>query len=207
MNRLPLFKLIKSFSTAARAHFLGSLQALCTRKLDVIVVSPGGVATTFFIKYLRNFKRVNDPDDIDRLKHTARPPFFTGNTKFIYLHGDPKSIILSLERRGYLQYQIQKNGTFLTKEIKNLNDYLSTNKDLLRLNKSLTAWKKAEALSKNILTVHFNDLWSKKHLWANFLELSEAQISSFPDQRPRATDNTKLSNAQLQSLHKIYPSV
>jgi hypothetical protein len=82
----------------------------------IIVVSPGGTASTALIEHLAKFVSVNERNDSDGLKHMAAPPKWLAHrpqTRVIYLDRDISEIIHSLVRRGYLYEQLAKLGCFL----------------------------------------------------------------------------------------------
>lgn len=204
-KKFILFKPFRRFWVFLRSYILGMTLGFKANKFDVFVVSPGGVATTFFMEFLSDHLRINDPYDRDRLKHVACPPLFSRGMKFIYIYGKPQSIILSLAQRGYLNYQIHKNGKYLFfNKIDSLDDYINTGSDMLRLKASLAAWKRLESKSDNILTLDFEDIWKQKAEWAEFLGLSDEVMDSFPSRRFRYTDNIQLTDRQSAALRKIY---
>jgi hypothetical protein len=204
--------MIKNFCILARrsivvlrSYAFGAFLGFIARKNDVCIVSPGGVATTFFMEFIANYLKVNDPYDRDRLKHVACPPIFRRKIKYIYIHGEPKSIVLSLAKRGYLQYQIHKNGRLLIGcTVNSLDDYLNTGSDLLRLKPCLSAWQREEANSGQVLTLHFEDIWKRKAEWGAFLGLSEQVLDLFPERRDRYSDSIRLTAQQSAELNKIY---
>lgn len=60
-------------------------QAIIT-DLETIICSPGGVGTTFLIKFIAQYKSVNNSKDRDGIKHLDRPPLVLNNSlKAIYI--------------------------------------------------------------------------------------------------------------------------
>lgn len=84
--------------------------------LDVLIMSPGGAGTTYFIQYIKQYTslKVNDYRDVDGLKHIsmghlnrlcdAQPQ------KIIYLFNDPALTVESIFRRGWQSYHAPKLG-------------------------------------------------------------------------------------------------
>ncbi|ADE55009.1 hypothetical protein [Coraliomargarita akajimensis] len=207
MAKLSIGQILRGLGVVVRGYMFGFFYGLRARNCDVCVISPGGVATTFFMEYLADRVRVNNPYDRDYLKHVACPPFFRGRKKYVYIYGDPQSIVLSLARRGYLNYQIHKNGTLLTdRSIETYDEYLESGRDLLRLSSDLAAWKRAESGSDQIMTLHFEDLWARKNEWGAFLGLSAQDLEAFPERQPRNTESIELTAEQQAAFDKIYPA-
>ena len=119
-----------------------------SEELDVLIVSPGGVATTFLLRYVSKFMKTNDINDADGLKHIipAADFKFRKNLKVIYLTGDLPDIEQSLVKRGWLFEQYIKLGGNLSnfyksKEIKRHFRDLASNQlkifELLSSNSSI----------------------------------------------------------------------
>lgn len=200
-----LVYMVRRFLSVIVSYLRGVFLPLLSRNQQVCVVSSGGVATTFFMEFIGQHIAVNNPYDRDGLKHVACPPIFLGKKKYIYIYGDPKSILLSLARRGFLDYQIRKNGTFRTfGVIDTVEGYLSQNRDLLRLKKSLLAWERLASSNGNVLVLHFSELWTRMQEWGEFLNLSEQVMNTFPAQKVRHSDSIDLTPKQLIRFEVIY---
>lgn len=197
--------MVRRFLSVIRAYLYGFFLSVLSRNQQACVVSSGGVATTFFMEFIGQHLAVNNPYDRDGLKHVACPPIFLAKKKYIYIYGDPKSVLLSLARRGFLDHQIRKNGTFQTLEvIDSVEDYLSKNQDLLRLIKSLQAWKRLASRNENVLVLHFSELWTRKQEWGELLNLSEQVMDTFPAQKVRHSDSIDLTPEQRIRFEAIY---
>ncbi|MBI3333889.1 hypothetical protein HYZ97_00165, partial [Candidatus Pacearchaeota archaeon] len=58
--------------------------------LDVLVASCGGVGTSFFMRFLNRFKKVNCVNNCDGFKHlVAPPPVAQRKFKAVYIYGNP----------------------------------------------------------------------------------------------------------------------
>ena len=79
--------------------------------IDLLIVSPGGVATTTLINYLKLYKKVNDENDRDGYKHLNKFPFISkADLKILYIYGNYEKIYNSLKRRNIFQSQMVKLG-------------------------------------------------------------------------------------------------
>ena len=83
-----------------------SLEPQCP---PVLIVSPGGVASTALMEHIARFVSTNSPGDRDGLKHTIRPP--SDVQKAILVTGNPREVAASLRRRGYLGIHSAKMGS------------------------------------------------------------------------------------------------
>lgn len=185
MNHPRFPKLLAPFRHFKRAMSANKIRDVGL--LDVVVCSPGGVATTTFLNYLSEYVKTNCPDDGDSLKHVPRPEnillceYFFG--KIIYIYGDPEVIVDSLERRKYVRAQGSKLGCLsaallplpLARKglaraiVSQINSFLSASDDRL-------------------LCVEFNEIWEKKAELANFIGVSqELFVDNFPPRRSRET--------------------
>ena len=75
----------------------------------VLIVSPGGVASTALIEHISRFVLTNSPGDTDGLKHRLYPP--SNARKAILITGEPREVASSLRRRGYLGIHSAKMGS------------------------------------------------------------------------------------------------
>ena len=162
-------------------HKIGEL----SKDLDVLIVSPGGVATTFLLRYVSAFMKTNDIHDLDGLKHVTPPSdfVFREDLKVIYLTGELSDIENSLVKRGWLFEQYIKLGGYL--------HYFYNSKKLRSHFKVLVSdqFKIFRSLSKNnenVMIIHYDDLWDLKKELSNFLCLDpQSFVNSFPEKRTR----------------------
>ena len=75
----------------------------------VLIISPGGVASTALIEHISRFVMTNSPGDRDGLKHRLHPP--SNAQKVILITGEPREVASSLRRRGYLGIHSAKMGS------------------------------------------------------------------------------------------------
>jgi hypothetical protein len=158
-------------------------------KLDLLVCSPGGVATSALMNHLQKYLLVNSPGDSDGLKHLATPSKVTNVPKILYLTGELQPAIASLRRRGYLLPHVVKLGgwksipfTFFPKlweaRVKKL------------MSKQLAEFSRISQPS--CLVIPYELIWDKTEEIATFVGLDRSDFSStFPPKRVRATQRSQ----------------
>ena len=157
-----------------------------SKDLDVLIVSPGGVATTFLLRYVSTFMKTNDIHDLDGLKHiTPAPEFnFRKDLKVVYLTGELSDIENSLVKRGWLFEQYIKLGGHL--------HYFCNSKKLrshfkVLVSGQLKTFKTLSKNNENVMIINYNELWDLKKELANFLSLDPQNfVKAFPEKRSRA---------------------
>lgn len=152
--------------------------------IEVLIVSPGGVGTTFFIEYIMKFKRTNDPYDRDRLKHLCRPPnsiLQLGDCRVIMITGDEEDIYASLKRRGWDRIQSARLGS----PVGVIGPAeLAKNAFKKAVKNQAESWGNA---GLNLyLVVRYEDLWDKVDEVARFLEIEDPSFAkNFPERKNR----------------------
>lgn len=177
--------------------------------IDTLVCSPGGVATTSFMEFIRQYRTINDPWDRDGLKHIDRPPLTrNSNLKAIYIYGDPLNLIISLFRRNYQEVHSRKllaNYPTIAPilETEGIDDYLDKSVDRLKLENHFKNWKRG---SENypIMMIKYEDMWNNLPEVFNYLEIPASEISNFPEHKKRSADWRKASIKNQKKLHYIY---
>lgn len=151
-------------------------------KKERIIISPGGVATTFLIEYLSRFETVNDKNDIDGLKHLPYIPVdFHG--KIIFISGAPKEITSSLVRRDFQGIQAAKLGCVLCQFC-----WGALQRKLLirAVENQIRIFKKRK--DKNILFINYEDIWTKKEDIASHFGIhDESFCRNFPSRKQRTS--------------------
>ena len=86
---MPNIYIKKAKIKAQRLHVRFLKQQVIRGNINVLVCSPGGVGSSFFIAFLEKYKSVNSYKDRDGLKHIDRPPLtLNSNLKAIYIYGE-----------------------------------------------------------------------------------------------------------------------
>ena len=150
--------------------------------LEVLVVSTGGVGTTTLIEHLSKFVTVNDPDDIDGLKHSPLPNLQA--TRTIYLYGDIRRSTQSLRRRGYEERTLAKLGApfaiLIPDRIR--PDFFLKLAARGQIRRFIRASKK-DAFRFLVLT--YEELFESAEEIAAFLKISDDTfVAEFPRRRP-----------------------
>ena len=144
----------------------------------VLVISTGGVATTTLIKYLKLFSNINCENDSDGLKHLIRPPEVDyKKTKIIYIFGSDEKIFNSLKRRNIFNEQMMKLGCPLS--------FLFTGKlEKYFFSRCIKRQKKNFYNNDKILTLMFDEIWDKKEIIKNYLDInSKLFLEEFPSKK------------------------
>lgn len=153
--------------------------------LDVWVVSPGGVGTTFLMEYLSKYVRLNHPYDDDGLKHWPAPPAELSNNriKVIFVTGKIDNIVDSIDRRDWLATQSVNLGSVIGAISHRQRRRRAFRKAVQR---QFQTWSRLS--SDEILTLVYDDIWDSIPQIAEFLDLDVATfVDGFPKRKPRLT--------------------
>ena len=183
---------------------------LVSRELETLVVSHGGVGTTFIMEFIEQFRTVNCPYDRDGLKHLPLQPLSRNpNLKVLYVFGDPVEAAASLFRRGYQSTQSANLARInfvgprkITSET-TIAQYASKGQDDLHLNQHFDHWLE-NRLGYSTLFIDYRSIWANLETLFDFLEIPSKNIGSFPAQKPRNTSLEHLDSETLKGLTKIY---
>ena len=177
--------------------------------LDVLIVTPGGTASTAMIEHISKFLPVNNINDSDGLKHQPFPPRWLSKnpqTKVIFIDRDVSKIIASLERRGYVKEQLAKLGSFGgcfagTQSAKNM---LKAAIDRQRQN-----WHNHP--SANILFIEYETLWDKIETMRKFLGITDERfVNFFPRNEKRGIileATAKAHGRPLAQLEEVFANL
>lgn len=180
-----------------------------TEPIDVLVVSSGGVGTTFLMKAISKYLRVNDPDNKDGLKHLPIPPIPQGAApRVIYVYGDPVMACLSLFRRQYHHTQSKITQHFyrpahIVAFEDTLEDYLGQPKEGFFFQRHFENWRDTPT-AYPVLFVRYGNIHDELSRIADYLELGEEFITSFPPRRERQSSLAELTPALRQGLKNRY---
>lgn len=150
----------------------------------VIVVSPGGVGTTFLMDHLARYTSINSSADSDFLKHLPGVPerwLAKGKSRVIYVHGDFSRAYSSLKRRGWEKINYFKISGRPAGDLTEDEFILSATS---QLNSFCGA---ANRHPESVFIVDFDKVWNEKEAIRRFLNLPEDFASSFPARKQRHT--------------------
>jgi hypothetical protein len=151
-----------------------------------LVISTGGVGTTFLIDYISRFIEVNQRDDSDFLKHMPRLDDLESDQKIIFLKGDMDDAVNSIVRRGWVRIQASKLGNPFSLVHPAPQDLLRTAMD----EQSKFFLSLAETSPDNVLVIEYNDIWDQAPRIANFLCIEKSDfVKDFPKRKARSYKN------------------
>lgn len=179
------------------------------KNLDLVVSSFGGVGTSFLIRFLSDFKKVNPVNDKGSLKHIHHPPIsINPSQKFIYLFGNPIYATISLFRRNFHHLQsikIQKASGMNSpiEPAMTLEEYASQGVDRFGFKEHFYNWYHAECPNP-ILFIRYETLHN--HLWEilNYAELPLSALKTFPIREERHSNPEEIADETLKKLEQIY---
>ena len=148
---------------------------------SVLIVSPGGVASTLVIQQLAPYVDVNSASDRDGLKHLPRRP--NNPVRVLLITGDASAITASLSRRGYLGIHCSKFGNLL-----GVLAPLRTQEAIFR--REIRQQRKSFSRSRHpTLVIEYDELWDDIGRIASFLSLED---TSFCEDFPAKTKRRNL---------------
>lgn len=166
--RIPFFHKFKIYNTDVRN----------------LVVSPGGVGTTFVMEYLEKYIKINNKSDRDQLKHIPNIPLsLKKNVKILFITSNFEEIYKSLEKRDWVKYNALKLGSPLSK--------IHKKKKLKKIFYHLVE-KQKKAFENNkkhcILIIEYKDIWKKKMEIMKHFEIKNLEfLENFPEKKERTS--------------------
>ena len=153
------------------------------KHVQVCVVSPGGVGTTMLIGYIGRFRSTNCAWDCDGLKHLPRPPgnIESSDVKFIFVRGNAEDIYRSIKRRGWLDTQGGKLGSFMCALSRGWVQKRCFKQAVERQARHWTANN-----ASNLLIVDYEEIWDSIDKLAAFIDIDCERFNrDFPLRNPR----------------------
>lgn len=132
------------------------------------------------------------------------------NYRVIYLIGNPRLAVISIFRRNYQLYaldRLQVPFDVKKKFSKNwgLEEYANNGQDLFLLDEHVMNWvERPLPKSYSILVLKYEEIKNNKSVLFDFLELSRRQRSEFPTLAERKSNLTEVSTNTASGLAKIY---
>lgn len=178
---------------------------------EVVVVSYGGVGTTFLLRFLAQYMKTNDPDDSDGFKHSTLPLVsFNPKVKFIYVYGNPQLAATSLFRRSYHHDQsikLQKWSSHTTSPIPKemtLQEYASEGIDKFNFSNNFYNWYDKYLSSYPTMFVRYESIFDNIEAILDFLDLPKECIENFPKSKNRSSSIQDIPVETLGQLDNMY---
>lgn len=176
------------------------------KNIKTIIVSPGGVGTTFIMEFFSGFCDINCIHDSDGLKHVNNPIYLSKfeNAKALVIIGKPSDIALSLSRRKILREQLiklnKRSYRRIILKIIGFSSYMKLFNDPLGYEKFMRNWIHADGIER--LIVKYESIYKHEQNIKDFL-LGEIQteIDTFPPQKNR---NIKSNSNHHDSIKRKY---
>jgi len=178
-------------------------------RIEVLVVSAGGVGTTFLMDAIGQYKTVNNSSNLDGYKHLPIPPIsFNPKIKVIYVFGDPVLASISLFRRNYHHAQSKwatkfQEQTYIIPENLSLEDYALNHEDGHYFEKHFHNWRH-EFLCYPSLFLKYSAIHESLDDLSLFLELPESFAENFPEKKPRKSSLEDLDDKIVGGLREKY---
>lgn len=177
--------------------------------IQVIVVSYGGVGTSFLIDFISQYLLTNCSKDTDGLKHLDIPPLsLNPNLKVLYVYGDPVEAAISLFRRNYYYYHSVKllrnvpHLQALTRDY-NLSRYAEEGVDRLGLTNHFYNWWEHYPVY-NTLFIRYESIWKNLDALFDFLNIPKESKHKFPKQKQRVSSKELVEPKTINELNSIY---
>jgi len=163
-----------------------------------LVISPGGVGTTFLMAYI--VKKIpgislNHIHDNDGFKHMANFPWLLSKHKILYVNGDINDIVNSISRRGWVLQQSAKLGCSVCQLL--WNDEHLERSFIRAIKRQMNYFKSRE--SSNLMVTNYEDLWLKAEDIAIFFEAPDVNdfCKNFPKRKSRFS-STNYSQVEIK---------
>lgn len=174
------------YTLVLRRRSLAKLRTGKDRR-DVVVCSPGGVATTALMLHLGSFMEINHPSDSDGLKHLPNPRKLRTDQKIVFVHGETHEIIESLRRRKYVQSHVLKlggwRGLFVALRKSHGESFLA-----MQVEKQKRLFLSMP--SDQCFSVSYERLWDRTRELAEFLNLPDKFVADFPERKSRTNKSS-----------------
>ena len=181
------------------------------KKIQVLIVSAGGVGTTFLMREIEKYKTTNCSSNTDGYKHLPIPPIsFNQNLKVIYIFGNPILASMSLFRRQYHHTQSIKVQEYLRADYTipfsmSIEEYAKGAKDGFYFKLHFYHWYKQYPIY-NTLFLKYETLSEQVEVIRDFLDLPLHFVHNFPPKIKRNSNFSNLSATTLGGLVQLYGS-
>lgn len=179
-------------------------------EIEVLVVSFGGVGTSFLSDAISKYARVNQFEDEDGYKHLPIAPLCQGSKqlKVIYVFGDPIVASISLFRRDFQVAQSRKLQRYNIKRKlipvgMTIDQYARAGQDCFCFEQHYKNWHETYRYSPSLF-VKYDAIHDSLPDIKGFLGLPEGFIKNFPAKIQRASSADGVSQECLEGLKAIH---
>lgn len=182
-----------------------------SKNIEVLIVSAGGVGTTFLMEEIGKYKKTNCPSNTDGYKHMPVPPISGNqNLKVVYVFGNPIMASMSLFRRNYHHLQSLKAQQFLNRKYvipaeMSLEAYAKNGQEGHHFRQHFHNWSQRFSIYPTLF-IRYESLFEYLNELADFLDLPAEFIQNFPEKKERKSNIDAVSSATLRGLNKMYDS-
>jgi hypothetical protein len=141
-------------------------------------------------------------------KHMRKPPrssVVNNGFRAVYLYGDPVQSLLSVFRRGYQGWLIDRLGG-CAKEFDDkwsIKKFAEQEKDLFRLDEHIKGWRNAER-AYPIMFVRYEKMWERLPELLCFLGIDSSKANKFPAKRERESELQNIESRTRKKLEYTY---
>ena len=170
-----------------------------TSNLDLIVISPGGVATTSFLHYFETLLKTNSKTNADGIKHSFSIPIIEDKTKILFMYSkSTRRVIKYLKFKNYylLHSYYMSSPLSILFDNQKIGEYFFKK----RMRQQIKNFVDSE--NKNVLCLAYPDFFYKKNKIKKFLNLTDKQLVNFPKyskRKGRINENKYKYNKQTLS--------
>lgn len=179
-------------------------------KMDIAIVSYGGVGTTFLIQFLAQYMKTNQPYDTDGFKHSPLPFIsFNPGIKFIYVYGNPQMAAASLFRRNYHRAQSAKLQSHFKKmnlipfEM-TLHEYAAQGIDKFYFENHFFNWYDKYLTGIPTLFIRYETIFDNIRYIIEFANLPESSANHFPPKKKRQSVKKVIPAETVKLLDDLY---
>jgi len=183
------------------------------KSYEALVLSYGGVGTTFLLEHLQRYKKVNCPYNTDGYKHLPTQPLcLNRQIKIVYVFGNTTEAVTSLFSRNFQRAQSRNlcpNPFYsaLVPKTDDLASYAERGKDYLHIKSNITHWT-TNRLGYAQFFVHYDHIWDCLVELHKFLDIPQTEIEHFPKRKKRSNKPAALLSAKVKdNLFNMYQSV
>lgn len=186
------------------------LRIVLPRQTEVVVVSFGGVGTSFLLEYLGRHMRTNAAHDEDGFKHSPLPPIsMNPDLRFVYLHGDPRVAVVSLFNRCFhhdqsIKMQCWRRGALgpIPRDM-TLEQYVADGIDRLYLRDHFLNWYERYPAGPTMF-LRYETLFDHLDALFDFLGMKPENEADMPRKKERETKLSGLDPEILGRLDAMY---